>query len=97
MTAGPWKPVTLEFSVAHIESVKIDYKLSQDLSTATGHVSVLTKGPCNRVVASLQFEGVQIATLSAPVDETGLTNIPFKLGKLLQLPQLLKKDQGIRL
>jgi hypothetical protein len=93
MTAGPWKPVTLCVSVAHIESVKIDYKLSEDLGTAAGHISVLAKGKCNRAVATLQFEGVQIATMSALIDETGSTNIPFELGKLLCPPYLSKKDQ----
>lgn len=81
MTAGPWRPVSLEVSVANIEHVKVDYELSDDLRTANGAIHVQTRGSCNRIEASLYFGETNVLPISGAVDAEGKANLPFTVGK----------------
>ncbi|SPJ78226.1 related to beta-mannosidase [Fusarium torulosum] len=49
MTAGPWRPVRLEVSSTHIDSVRIDYDVVKDLSFITGSVVVNVEGPADEI------------------------------------------------
>ena len=85
MTAGPWKPVTLEVSIACIENVQVDYELSKDFKSASGNVNVRTEGSANKATASLSFNGSEVARLTGEVNGSGLAALPFTLGTTLPL------------
>lgn len=81
MTAGPWKPVSLEISVAHIEHVKIDYELNSDLTTIRGAINIQTRGGCDRVQASFDFRGSKVLSIPSTVDAEGKVSLPFAIRK----------------
>lgn len=57
MTAGPWRPVSLEVSYAHIEDVSVNYSLSDSLTTATGGIHARINGAVDEVRYTISFAG----------------------------------------
>ncbi|SPJ78522.1 related to beta-mannosidase [Fusarium torulosum] len=55
-TAGPWRPVRLEVSSAHIENVLIKYVVSPDLKKIEGTVEVDVDGPFDKANVSIHLQ-----------------------------------------
>ncbi|KAF2654828.1 glycoside hydrolase family 2 protein [Lophiostoma macrostomum CBS 122681] len=66
LTAGPWRPISLETYVARIEDVWLEYHLSDDLARATGKAWVKTPGSVDDVT-------IQIRKISSPKEKLGVT------------------------
>lgn len=81
MTAGPFRPVRLEVSLAHIEFAKVDYDITDDLKSVAGKVLVDVKGPADEVVLSLQHGGKEVFSASSAVASQGTAAVDFKLGR----------------
>jgi beta-mannosidase len=54
LTAGPWRPISIETYVARIEDVWLEYELSDDLTRAKGKVFVRTEGPVGNVLVQVR-------------------------------------------
>lgn len=80
MTAGPFRPVRLEVSFAHIDFAKVDYDITDDLKSAAGTVSVDVRGAADEVVLSIQRDGKEVFGTTGPVAAEGFTALEFKLG-----------------
>ncbi|KAH8836247.1 hypothetical protein RJ55_10012 [Drechmeria coniospora] len=62
MTSGPWRPIVLEVSAAHIKDAAIKYEISADLSTVAGNVEVQLEGPVDEVILLITYNGIEVAT-----------------------------------
>lgn len=80
MTAGPFRPVRLEVSFAHIDFAKVDYDIADDLKSVAGKVSVDVAGAADEVVLSLQHEGKEVFNATSTVASEGPTALEFQLG-----------------
>ena len=80
MTAGPFRPVRLEVSFAHIEYAKVDYDIADDLKQVTGKVSVDVAGSADQLVLSLQRGGNEVFSTTSPVAAQESTVLDFQLG-----------------
>ncbi|CAM1502503.1 Fc.00g044870.m01.CDS01 [Cosmosporella sp. VM-42] len=78
MTAGPWKPVRLEVSSAHIEDAHVKYELFQDLSAISGAVQVETKGEFDETRLSIRFQD-HLVFSGAAVTSADHANIAFTI------------------
>jgi beta-mannosidase len=79
MTAGPWRPVRLEISHTHIDDVRVDYNVSDDLSTITGEVKVDVGGLVDEILITMSYGSQQILRISQAA-EHGANVLQFKLG-----------------
>ncbi|KAJ6443487.1 beta-mannosidase [Purpureocillium lavendulum] len=79
MTAGPWRPVYLETSSSHIEDVWVKYEVSEDLTTATGQVEVLSAGAVDEIRLSIDVQGSSVFTGSLTSAVEGKASIDFKI------------------
>lgn len=77
MTAGPWRPVSLEICKAYIEHSKLEYQLSDALKKAFGTMHVQTQEKCDEVIASLRMGDVEVTKMSSVVDKNGNAALPF--------------------
>lgn len=82
MTAGPFRPVRLEVSFAHIDFAKVDYNIADDLKSVAGKVSVDVQGAADEIVLSLQHEGKEVFRATSLVASQGSTALNFQLGML---------------
>jgi beta-mannosidase len=89
MTAGPWRPVSLEISTAYIEHCKVDYQVSDDLKTSTGTISAWAKGHHDEAVASISLGGEAVIQVTCSNGQGGLVTAPFTIGKCIQERQRL--------
>lgn len=78
MTAGPWRPVYLEVSSAYVDDVRIDYTVTEDLSSAAGSVQVDHHGQVDDIRLSIKRHGQDVFTTSTKVGAGATLN--FKLG-----------------
>lgn len=81
MTAGPWRPVILEVSVARINRVNVDYEIARDLRSSTGSITVQTDGRCSKAVCTLTYQGAAVATVTGAIDQQGVARLDFSLGE----------------
>lgn len=87
MTAGPWKPVTLETYVTRIDDIWAQNEVSEDLKSVSG--SIFTRvagnmGKDDQVSISLSLEGQTVFqqvvdVRDAALTRDGLIKVPFKL------------------
>lgn len=85
MTAGPWRPVRLEVSYAHIDDVFVKYELSDGLKTAEGSVDIEVDGGFDQACLSIRFEDNVVFSSEASSPLTGRASIPFSISKSLTL------------
>lgn len=79
-TAGPWKPVWLEVSSAHISDFLINYSVSSDLEKVQGTVEVDVEGHYDTVNVSIQFQENVVYSTAAAKSSSGRLVIPFTIG-----------------
>ncbi|KAM6536096.1 hypothetical protein FALCPG4_005616 [Fusarium falciforme] len=79
MTAGPWRPVRLEVSYAHIDDVFVKYELSDDLKTVEGSVDIEVDGGFDQACLSIRFEDNVVFSSEASSPSTGRASIPFNI------------------
>lgn len=80
MTAGPWRPVRLEVSSTHIDSVRIDYDVAKNLSSVTGSVVANVEGPADEITVIVSDGDTEVFhTTQKAVN--GNNNIEFEIGK----------------
>lgn len=91
MTAGPFRPVRLEVSNAYIDSVRIDYELSDNLSTVSGSVKAQVSGMCDRVVLSMRLDGNEVFSTTESVNPSGKATLNFKLSMCAILGQAMTR------
>lgn len=80
MTAGPWRPVRLEISHTHISNVRVDYDVSDDLSTITGKIAADIEGLVDEIIFTIGYEGQDILRVTQKA-ENGTNSSEFKLGQ----------------
>ncbi|KAL6833315.1 glycoside hydrolase family 2 protein [Trichoderma sp. SZMC 28015] len=86
MTAGPWKPVTLETYVARIDDVWAQSEVSQDLSSVSGSIFARVAGAPSQdaqVSVTLSLDGQTVFQQAVDIASAkdGLIKVPFKLEK----------------
>lgn len=79
MTAGPWRPVRLEVSHMHISNVRVDYDVSNDLSTITGKIVADIEGLVDEIIFTIGYGGQDIFCVAQKA-ESGTNASEFKLG-----------------
>lgn len=80
MTAGPWRPVRLEVSSAHIDSVRIDYDVAKNLSSVTGSVVANVEGPADEITVTVGDGDTEVFhTTQKAVN--GNNNVEFEISK----------------
>lgn len=93
MTAGPWRPVVLEWYVARIEDVWMQYRVSQDLGRCSGYLFARVSESVgldekDTVVFSLAREGENIELIRLEVQARsgvdGVVKVPFSF----EVPEL---------
>ncbi|VUC21450.1 unnamed protein product [Clonostachys rosea] len=78
MTAGPWKPVSLEVSSAFVQDVLTSYDVHEDLTSVSGTVNVEFDGSVDEIRVSISHQGAAVATASyTPTDSTA--SIAFEI------------------
>nr|RBQ83252.1 hypothetical protein FVER53263_06511 [Fusarium verticillioides] len=79
-TAGPWKPVWLEVSSAHINDFLLNYSVSPDLKEVLGSVEVDVEGHYDTANVSIQFQdNIVYSTAAAARSSSGRLVIPFTI------------------
>ncbi|KAI1072862.1 hypothetical protein LB507_011455 [Fusarium sp. FIESC RH6] len=78
MTAGPWRPVRLEVSHMHISNVRVDYDVSNDLSTITGKIVADIEGLVDEIIFTIGYGGQDIFCVAQKA-ESGTNASEFKL------------------
>ncbi|RSL48472.1 hypothetical protein CEP54_012913 [Fusarium duplospermum] len=79
MTAGPWRPVRLEVSYAHIDDVFVKYELSDDFKTVEGSVDIEVDGGFDQACLSIRFEDDVVFSSEVSPPSTGRASIPFNI------------------
>ncbi|TFB06397.1 Beta-mannosidase B [Trichoderma ghanense] len=84
MTAGPWKPVTLETYVARIDDVWAQSDVGEDLTTVSGSIFARVAGrpsQDDQVSLTLSLDGKAVfqQTVDVASAKDGLIRVPFKL------------------
>jgi beta-mannosidase len=79
-TAGPWRPVWLEVSSAHINDFILNYSVSPDLEKVQGTVEVDIEGLYDRANVSIRFQDDVVYTTAAAKSSDGRLVIPFAIG-----------------
>ncbi|OAQ65104.1 beta-mannosidase [Pochonia chlamydosporia 170] len=82
MTAGPWRPVYLEVSSAYVDDVRINYTVTEDLSSAAGSVQVDHHGQVDEIRLSITHQGQEVFTTSTKVGAGGALNFELDDPKL---------------
>ncbi|KAM0217588.1 hypothetical protein ACHAQD_007331 [Fusarium lateritium] len=77
MTAGPWRPVRLEVSSTHIENVRIDYNIANNLSSVTGSVVADVEGLVDEITLVVSLGDNEVFRTSQKTSETN--NISFNI------------------
>jgi beta-mannosidase len=80
MTTGPWRPVRLEVSSTHIDSVRIDYDVVKDLSAITGSVVANVEGPADQITLMVSLGDEEVFCTSQEAI-SGTNTISFDIGK----------------
>ncbi|KAM5350933.1 hypothetical protein ACJ41O_003656 [Fusarium nematophilum] len=80
MTAGPWRPVRLEVSWAHIDDAFVRYDLSEDLKTVEGKVDVQVDGEFDEARLSIRFGDDVVFSGETASPSEGKASIPFTIG-----------------
>ena len=79
MTAGPWRPVGLEVSHTYISNVRVDYDVSDDLSSITGKIVADIEGLVDEIIFTIGYRGQEILCVAQKA-ENGTNASKFKLG-----------------
>ncbi|KAM0515267.1 hypothetical protein ACHAPE_006224 [Trichoderma viride] len=87
MTAGPWKPVTLETYVTRIDDIWVQNEVSEDLKSVSGSIFTHVSGNLSKddqVSISLSLDGQIVFQQVVDVTDSalakdGLIKVPFKL------------------
>ncbi|KAK2686096.1 hypothetical protein QWA68_015365 [Fusarium oxysporum] len=78
-TAGPWKPVWLEVSSAHINDFLLKYTVSPDLEKIQGTVEVDIEGLYDTANVSINFQDDAVYTTTAAKSSDGRLVVPFAI------------------
>jgi beta-mannosidase len=79
-TAGPWRPVRLEVSSAHIENVLIKYVVSPDLKRINGTVEAHVDGPFDKANVSIHLQEDVIYTRTIERSSKDPLSVSFTIG-----------------
>jgi beta-mannosidase len=79
-TAGPWRPVRLEVSFAHIENVLIKYVVSPDLKKIEGTIEVDVDRPFDKANVSIHLQENAIYTTTIEPTSKDRFSVSFTIG-----------------
>lgn len=79
-TAGPWKPVWLEVSSAHISDFLLNYSVSPDLEKVQGTVEIDVEGYYDTANISILFQDTLVHEKVATKSSSGHLVVPFTIG-----------------
>lgn len=81
MTAGPWRPVTLEVYQAKAKDVWVDYTLSENLLSVTGTIHAETTGCSHSVRFKVAQDDNVLVAAEGLANGQGFSHLEFKLGE----------------
>lgn len=79
-TAGPWKPVWLEVSSAHISDFLLNYSVSPDLEKVQGTVEIDVEGCYDTANISILFQDTLVHDTVAAKPSSDRLVVPFAIG-----------------
>ncbi|KAH7313930.1 family 2 glycosyl hydrolase [Stachybotrys elegans] len=85
LTMGPWKPIYIEQFVSRIDDIWVQYELSEDFTTVSGTIFVLTRGKYTSTVDVIMcLDGNTCFEVECPTNPDGLAQAQFTV----ESPQL---------
>lgn len=79
-TAGPWRPVRLEVSSAHIENILIKYVVSPDLKKIDGTIEADVAGPFDKATVSIHLQEDVVYTKTIEPSSKDRSSVSFTIG-----------------